>query len=273
MSIAAMTAVWKDAPVSGSELLLLLAIADMANDDYECWPSIKHLAQKVRVTERQVKRLLDKLVLNELIEKKMHNGKGKYKGWETNLYVVTPDKWPITIELMASDAGDTSDARVTPSHDARVMTSGDTRDTLNHKGEPKKETKDSEAIKVFIKAWLDGQLAKPATNQYENKTNRSIAKALSETPITPIQVTDYTKVLALQPYWRGKLVPFKNVGDNIAAWLALQPTQTPPPASAAPPPRERETPLTADEAAARVAEYERLMAEIADAIVEKTVAA
>lgn len=227
MSIAAMTSVWKDAPASGTELLLLLAIADMANDDFECWPSIKHLAKKVRVTERQVKRLLDKLILNELIEKKIGSGKGKYKGWETNLYILTPEKWPVTIELMSSDAQDTSDARVTPSHDTRVLTSHDTRDTLNHKSETKKETSSSELIVSYIKAWLDGQITQPVTNQYKNKTNRAIAEALANRAIELKNVTDYTRTLANEPYWQGKLVPFSKVGDNIAAWLQNKPAPTP----------------------------------------------
>lgn len=44
MSIRIMTEIWEYSPSSGTELLMMLAIADHANDDRECWPSIARLA-------------------------------------------------------------------------------------------------------------------------------------------------------------------------------------------------------------------------------------
>lgn len=62
MSLAIMTAVWADAPVSGSELLMLLAISDNANDEGEAHPSYRYLARKTRLSERQAVRVVKKLV-------------------------------------------------------------------------------------------------------------------------------------------------------------------------------------------------------------------
>lgn len=138
---------------------------------------------------------------------------------------------------------------------------------------PKKETTDSSLITSYIKAWLDGLPIPPATNQYSNKTNRVIAKAISDAGYTTDQVTAYTRMLATDPYWRGKLVSFKYVGDGIAAAIGKA---TPPPSSAPPPPPpEAEQPreLTPDEAAARIAEYNRWMNLLLTSKVEKTVEA
>lgn len=62
MSIHWMNTVWKESQASGSELLLLLAIADNANDDGVAWPGQKYLAHKIRMSYRSVRRLADKLV-------------------------------------------------------------------------------------------------------------------------------------------------------------------------------------------------------------------
>lgn len=53
-----MTLVWEKSQHKGSELLLLLAIADNANDQGLAYPSIKTLARKTRLEPRHVKRLL-----------------------------------------------------------------------------------------------------------------------------------------------------------------------------------------------------------------------
>jgi hypothetical protein len=58
MSIAIMTRVWSESQHKGSELLLLLAIADNANDQGVAYPSVRTLAKKTRLSARQVKRLI-----------------------------------------------------------------------------------------------------------------------------------------------------------------------------------------------------------------------
>lgn len=61
MSIKVTSRVWDVARQDGTALCLLLALADMANDDGICWPKVVHLAQKCRKDERQTKRLLKQL--------------------------------------------------------------------------------------------------------------------------------------------------------------------------------------------------------------------
>lgn len=62
MSIQTMTRVWSRSTHSGTELLLLLAIADFADDHGTAWPSVETLARKARTTRRHVQRLLGRLV-------------------------------------------------------------------------------------------------------------------------------------------------------------------------------------------------------------------
>lgn len=63
MSIKCMTRVWEQTPkhIKGSQLLLLLAIADHARDDGHAWPGIGTLAEKIRMSERHTMRMLDEL--------------------------------------------------------------------------------------------------------------------------------------------------------------------------------------------------------------------
>jgi hypothetical protein len=62
MSIKYMTKVWDSGRWSGSDLVMMLALADFANDNGYCWPSVPTLAQKCRTTERQAQRILHRLM-------------------------------------------------------------------------------------------------------------------------------------------------------------------------------------------------------------------
>ena len=57
MSIKRMSAVWEHSQHKGSELLLMLAIADTANDLGVAWPGYPYLAKKIRMARRSAIRL------------------------------------------------------------------------------------------------------------------------------------------------------------------------------------------------------------------------
>lgn len=61
MAISVMTDVWEKSRARGTELLLLLAIADFANQDGVAYPSVPTLAKKIRMSERNTHYLLKKL--------------------------------------------------------------------------------------------------------------------------------------------------------------------------------------------------------------------
>ena len=63
-----MTAVWDAQRYEAGTLLVLLAMADYANDeDHTCHPSIGRLADKSRLSRRQVQRIMDRLKTDGVI--------------------------------------------------------------------------------------------------------------------------------------------------------------------------------------------------------------
>lgn len=58
MSIAVMNAVWTHAPVQSGEFTVLLALADFADENGSCFPSIATLAAKARLKDRQAQNCL-----------------------------------------------------------------------------------------------------------------------------------------------------------------------------------------------------------------------
>lgn len=82
-----MARVWDDADCDGSELLVLLALADYADDDGWCYPSLPAIARKTRMSERHVRSQLRKLEAKGLLFcASTKGGKGK-----ANTYQVRPD--------------------------------------------------------------------------------------------------------------------------------------------------------------------------------------
>jgi hypothetical protein len=59
MSLQRMTAVWEYSQHKGSALLLMLALADVADDLGVCWPGYDYLARRIRMTRVSAMRLID----------------------------------------------------------------------------------------------------------------------------------------------------------------------------------------------------------------------
>ena len=117
MSIRIMSAVWEHAPVDGGSLLVLLAMADFANENGICWPAIPTLAKKARLSERQVQRVLHDLEDAKLIM--VDKGTGPH-GVNTYKVLARGDKMspPKPKQGVTSDAGGVTFA--TPGGDTHV---------------------------------------------------------------------------------------------------------------------------------------------------------
>lgn len=83
MSIKASTYVWENSEQKGTALLLMLAIADIANEEGVAWPGVTRLAHKARTTRRNIQLLLRKL--EEADELEVCHGTGRYR---TNVYAL-----------------------------------------------------------------------------------------------------------------------------------------------------------------------------------------
>ena len=76
MSIKLMTAVWDRLDLSSTQKLVLLALADWANDEGLCWPSISRLAVKASLTSRGVQKSIRSLEDMGFIRREEVTGKG-----------------------------------------------------------------------------------------------------------------------------------------------------------------------------------------------------
>ena len=63
MSIKLMSQIWdnQDPQLTGSKLVIMLCLADHANDNGECWPSIARLAERARIAPANVTRHIKEL--------------------------------------------------------------------------------------------------------------------------------------------------------------------------------------------------------------------
>ena len=62
MSIKVATQVWKGSRHKSGDLLVLLALADHADDQGKAWPGIPLLARKARLSERHARRCLNQML-------------------------------------------------------------------------------------------------------------------------------------------------------------------------------------------------------------------
>ena len=102
MSIEVMNRVWTHSTQKGSNLLLLLAIADNANNKGEAYPGIDYLSRKVRMSRRQTQRLVQALERsNELAVIWGGAGPGTF-----NFYFILVGKSPKEIQATIEKAAE-----------------------------------------------------------------------------------------------------------------------------------------------------------------------
>ena len=87
MAIRIMSKVWDDGPAGQSECFVLLALADYANDDGECWPSVDGIARKCRLSERGVRKILRRLEDDGWITTAVGGGRNG-----CNKYIINPER-------------------------------------------------------------------------------------------------------------------------------------------------------------------------------------
>ena len=87
MSNKHINAVWgMDFNTSGDKLVAL-AIADRANSDGKCWPSIEDISRRCGMSDRNVRKILRRLEESGVVSV-LKNGGMKTKSGYTNLYII-----------------------------------------------------------------------------------------------------------------------------------------------------------------------------------------
>jgi Helix-turn-helix domain len=87
MTVKVVTWVFDNSETTGSERLVLLALADHADDEsWSCWPSIARIARKARVSESTARRSLQNLAEQGHILIQLNQGPSKRPDRRPNLY-------------------------------------------------------------------------------------------------------------------------------------------------------------------------------------------
>jgi hypothetical protein len=85
MSGLAFGTVWNSGLYKGSSLLVALKLADYADDDGWCWPSVAQLARMTATAPRQVRRVTGEMAGERALFKEVPLGRGRLNRYKLNL--------------------------------------------------------------------------------------------------------------------------------------------------------------------------------------------
>lgn len=111
MSVRMISRVWDYSTQKGNDLLMLLAIADFADDDGNAYPSVQRLATKCRMLQRNANKILANL--RESGELEIRQNEGPHG---TNRYRVVLDALTLSKRTGAAQTDTLSKRTVTPVH-------------------------------------------------------------------------------------------------------------------------------------------------------------
>ncbi len=106
MSIKLMTIVWT-LPLDVSEKMVLLALADNASDEGQCFPSVKRLTEKTSLSERTVQRMISRL--DELGHLTCHMRQGR-----STVYTIHPRQGDTPVRVTPPSQRRDTPVTVTP---------------------------------------------------------------------------------------------------------------------------------------------------------------
>ena len=142
MSVRAMAWAWRQ-QLSGPEKLVLMAVADHADDEGICWPGNAHIARKCNLSQRSVQRHIKNLIDNGYM-----TARRRYRetgGQTSNLYVLNVEG--VTHSHGGGDSvswgDDTSDTPITiiePSIESTTTTVPEWMEILSEKDKPEPDT-------------------------------------------------------------------------------------------------------------------------------------
>lgn len=118
MSIKAINEAFKS-NLSGNVKLVLLALADCANDNLQCFPSYNHISKKASISISTAKRIIKKLEEIGVLKKQHRFKKGK-KQQTSNIYTLTFGGSTLTPIKVQNDT--TIVSSVTPPDSVTAMT-------------------------------------------------------------------------------------------------------------------------------------------------------
>ena len=156
MSVRTMAKVWDLSQHGGTDLLMLLAIADFADDQGNAYPSVTTLAEKCRMKQRNAQVILGTLRASGELDVRPNEGP---RG--TNLYRITLATQGMQHSApMQGNAPQHSNAQGGAKECAEGMQHSAPEPSLNHQ-EPPKRARRSSAGQIFITWYETAKAANP----------------------------------------------------------------------------------------------------------------
>lgn len=112
MSLKAYKWAWAQTTERTPSFILLLALADMADDEGQCWPKLKTLAEKCKHTPRTIQRWLKKLESSGLLTVSQRCLPGRRQ--TSNIYTLAVDNYPDNLLPSQQNRGERDDRDDTP---------------------------------------------------------------------------------------------------------------------------------------------------------------
>lgn len=155
MSVTLMAAVWK-VQLPDSEKLVLLALADCANDEGACWPSMKTLTEKCSKSDRTIQAAIKDLVGKGHLTRIERPGKGcLYRVHPSTPEAASPPATPEAISPRSDFApkGTTSTPEAASDKPSRTIIGEEA------KASPPKRAPDRKDADAFVRPdWADAEV-------------------------------------------------------------------------------------------------------------------
>ena len=203
MSVRALSRVWDASTHGGTELLMLLAIADFADDDGRAYPAVAKLAKKCRTTPRHANRLLAALRDSGELEIRLNAGEHGQ------------NRYRILFAAIES-AQRTPDAHVTPDPRVTLTPASATPDV----DVPKPLTCASDKPSLNRQDPSGTSLSRPTTSKFPNCPHDLIVQSyhdvLPELPRVKLMDSKGRKA-KIADFWKWVLTSTKSDGAKRAA--------------------------------------------------------
>ncbi len=223
MSISAIDRVWRYSQQSGTALLVLLALADWADDWGYCYPGHATTARKARTTERNVYLLINKLAESGEIRIVRKGSGGRYQR-ETSVYQVTVGMSEEEIEQSESQSPIAREVFSTPEKFSPEKFSPENISPENISPE-----KSCNALNVLINRQLNAAVNFNFKQQHLNLTDGSPEKfspekfsgdeSITENQCIPEEIREKLTRLG----WRGPLkdveMAWREDAERVRQWL------------------------------------------------------
>lgn len=237
MSIKIIDSVWEHSQQQGSALLMLLAIADIADEYGEAYPGVQRLADKTRMTVRNAQLVLNKLLESGELVIDYQNGVETGNG-KTNRYrIITPGALPregVKVASPVKREGVKSDARrgeilcsegvkppsPKPSVNRQINRQDHAPAPQGASPAPRNNTPRSDHQHLMDA--YQAALGYPIPN---GAAEGKAAKTLLTQGYTVDEIIACYQSLKRDPFWQGKHLSLISVAKQIGAWRA-QPAPT-----------------------------------------------